>query len=147
MEERYVLSKTPETVNGWILQDRETKVTISFEEHRFNETQKVAVPESLPMSVDTASRLAGILSAMGDWLSCNHYFIAFEEPDNIREKISILIKMAMKEKGITYKDLSEVTGYNPSNICDIANGKVSVGIDVLNNILSALGKKLDVTEK
>lgn len=50
------------------------------------------------------------------------------------------------QRGLTIRQLAEKTGYNKSNLSLIEQGKRRPRIDVLENILKALGAELTITE-
>lgn len=54
----------------WEVADTETKVSITFREGLFNETQKVSLPEG--MSDDQVAKLHTTLREIGDWMAQNH---------------------------------------------------------------------------
>ena len=62
-----------------MLTDTENLIVVRFEQHKFNETQKVSVLSDSrfnPMTSETVSSLAKIMREMADWLRSNHYNIA-----------------------------------------------------------------------
>ncbi len=56
-----------------------------------------------------------------------------------------LTSLRMK-RGLTLRQLSEKTGYNHANLSLIEQGKRRPRVDVLENILKALGAELTITE-
>lgn len=64
-----------------------------------------------------------------------------------RIEIGEKIKEIRGKRGLSVRALSELTGYSYVNISRIENGKYSVGIDILNNILDKLDAKLEIIEK
>lgn len=80
---RFKLEPSQEKEGWWVLTDTENLVVIRFEQHKFNETQKVSVLEeedfmSLPGS--PAVRMATVMREMGDWMYRHHYSIALPVP-------------------------------------------------------------------
>ena len=67
-----------------------------------------------------------------------------------KEKEDFLIKIGKrvaeirKGKGITIRQLAEISGISNPDISDIENGKHSVGIDRLNKICKALDVKIKI---
>ena len=80
---KYKLEKSKEREGWWVLTDTEYLVTIIFEEHRFNETQRTVFLTDCPLSMtdgSSAVKLAGILCEMGEYLFSHWYSIAFPTP-------------------------------------------------------------------
>jgi transcriptional regulator with XRE-family HTH domain len=65
----------------------------------------------------------------------------------MREEIGRKIAAIRKKKGLSMRQLAELTGLNHSNIGKIELGKYSVGVDILGRICDALGCELNITEK
>lgn len=65
----------------------------------------------------------------------------------MRESIGKQIAAIRKKKGLSLRQLAELTGLNHSNIGKIELGKYSVGVDILGKICDALGCELKITEK
>lgn len=65
----------------------------------------------------------------------------------MRESIGKQIAAIRKKRGLSLRQLAELTGLNHSNIGKIELGKYSVGIDILGKICDALGCELKITEK
>lgn len=65
----------------------------------------------------------------------------------MRESIGKQIAAIRKKKGLSLRQLAELTGLNHSNIGKIELGKYSVGVDTLVKICDALGCELRITEK
>lgn len=65
---KYILQKSTQP-NKWVLTDTENGVVITFEQGKFNDTQKVAMLED---TNKTAEELAKILKEMGEWAVKHH---------------------------------------------------------------------------
>lgn len=65
---KYILQKSTHP-NKWVLTDRENGVVITFEQGKFNDTQKVTSLENINK---TAEELATILKEMGEWAVEHH---------------------------------------------------------------------------
>lgn len=70
--------------------------------------------------------------------------IAKSEPPSHRLEIGTRIKALREEKGLSYRQLSELCGITPQNILKIEHGRYSVGIDVLNKICIGLGARIEI---
>lgn len=57
----------------WVLTDRASMTVIRFQEHRFNETQKVSFLEEEKLNPMAVPR---IMREMGEWLYKNHKEVA-----------------------------------------------------------------------
>ncbi|MEI6752360.1 MAG: hypothetical protein WCK78_04260 [Paludibacter sp.] len=71
MKDRFLLQKSELKQNHWVCTDRENLIVCTFENHKFNETQKFDVLENF--NSDNFMQLARIMREFGDWLSENHY--------------------------------------------------------------------------
>ena len=65
---KYILQKSTQP-NKWVLTDTENGVVITFEQGKFNDTQKVTLLEN---TNKTAEELAKILKEMGEWVVEHH---------------------------------------------------------------------------
>lgn len=57
----------------------------------------------------------------------------------IREEIGLKIAQLRKEAGLSQRQLAEKAGLTQNTIYKIENGKFSVGIDVLDRVITSLG--------
>lgn len=64
-----------------------------------------------------------------------------------RERIGRQIATIRKEKGLSVRQLAELSGVTFQNINKIELGKYSVGIDVLTKIADALDCEVTITNK
>lgn len=78
MKERYQLEPSQLKEGWWVLTDTENLVVITFEEHKFNETQKITKLEGDEnyTSMNDVMAQVRIIREMSDWLAINHYKIA-----------------------------------------------------------------------
>ena len=76
--ERFRLGKSQLTKGWWVLTDTVNLVVITFEEGRFNETQKITQIEGGEnyTSMNDVMAQVRIIREMSDWLAINHYKIA-----------------------------------------------------------------------
>ena len=78
MKERYILERSQLKEGWWVLTDMVNLVVITFEEGRFNETQKITKlegDENYTSMTDVMAQVR-IIREMSDWLAVNHYKIA-----------------------------------------------------------------------
>lgn len=82
MAKRYILQQSRDLPNWWVLTDIIEGVVIRFEEHRFNETQRVTILDesNLQHDHDAANKVARILREMTDWMLRYHYSVAMPTP-------------------------------------------------------------------
>lgn len=82
MNTRFRLEQSTEQPGWWVLTDTENLVVIRFQEHQFNDTQKVTVLDesALLQHSDCANKLAHIMSEMGDYMFTHWYSIAMPTP-------------------------------------------------------------------
>ena len=79
MKERFKLEPSQLKEGWWVCTDTEHLLVCTFEEHKFNETQKFTnlegEDEKFP-SMDAVMAHLRIMREMSDWLAINHYKIA-----------------------------------------------------------------------
>lgn len=68
--DKYILQKSTAKPNGWVLTDTEHGIVVTFEEGRFNDTQKVTVLEDV--SKPSPTDLARIMGELSDWVLKHH---------------------------------------------------------------------------
>lgn len=78
MKERFRLEKSQMKEGWWVLTDTENLVVITFEEGKFNETQRITQLEGGDnyTSMNDVMAQVRIIREMSDWLAINHYKIA-----------------------------------------------------------------------
>lgn len=64
-----------------------------------------------------------------------------------RTRIGAKIKELRAEKGISQRDLAELSGLSYSNIANIELGRYSVGLDVLSSIATSLDCTIELINK
>ena len=70
---KYLIQQSEEP-GWWVVTDTENLVVLKFQEHKFNETQKVTLLEECNLS---ALQIARIMREMGDWVASHHIDKAF----------------------------------------------------------------------
>lgn len=78
--ERYIFQKSSTLPNGWVLTDTLNGVVVTFEDGRFNETQKVTMLEDKPLSKHSVADLARIMREIGAWAVKYHSSKCFSQP-------------------------------------------------------------------
>ena len=73
-EGRFKIEPSKKKEGWWVVTDTDNLIVISFEEHRFHETQHI-VP--LADSTPEALTLATALREVADWLRAKHYDLIF----------------------------------------------------------------------
>lgn len=63
------------------------------------------------------------------------------------ENIGMELAKKRKEKGISLRQLAEMTGLDHSNIGKIERGRYNVSIDILGKICEALGCRIGIIEE
>lgn len=76
--ERFRIEKSQLKDGWWVLTDTVNLVVITFEEGKFNETQKITQLEGGDnyTSMNDVMAQVRIIREMSDWLAINHYKIA-----------------------------------------------------------------------
>ena len=86
-------------------------------------------------------------SALGrTWKQARQELFSLEEiaASNARVEIMIALSKARKEKGLTQKKLSEMTGVKQSAISRLENGNTPNQIDSLIKLFAAMNMKMQV---
>lgn len=63
---------------------------------------------------------------------------------NVRVELMIALNKARKEKGLTQKELSEMTGIRQSAISRLENGNTPTKIDALIRLFAAMNMKMQI---
>lgn len=74
MSDRFLLQKSHDLPDWWVVADKQNGVVIRFEEHRFNDTQRVTDLSDNPIT--DYMLLARVMREIGEWLYNNHKDIA-----------------------------------------------------------------------
>lgn len=74
---KYIIQKSTHP-GYWVLTDTKNGIVLTFEDGRFNDTQKVTVLDDIPNPSPEA--LARIMSEMGDWAARHHGSKCFSQP-------------------------------------------------------------------
>lgn len=72
--ERFVLQKITQRDNCWVITDTQNGIVCTFEQGKFNETQKFTFLDD--PTDEQVLKLATIMREFGDWLYKNAYNIA-----------------------------------------------------------------------
>lgn len=117
---RFKLEKSKEQPGWWVLTDIKNLVVIKFEEHKYNETQKVYLLKESEMisSPDIETKLARIMREMGEYMYTHWYSIAMPTPvyelrqDEETDRLLLLRNKHPRftlevEDGCTHKQLAD----------------------------------------
>lgn len=117
---RFKLEKSKEQPGWWVLTDTKNLVVIKFEEHKYNETQKVYLLKESEMisSPDIETKLARIMREMGEYMYTHWYSIAMPTPvyelrqDEETDRLLLLRNKHPRftlevEDGCTHKQLAD----------------------------------------
>lgn len=120
MNNRFKLEKSKEQPGWWVLTDTKNLVVIKFEEHKYNETQKVYLLKESEMisSPDIETKLARIMREMGEYMYTHWYSIAMPTPvyelrqDEETDRLLLLRNKHPRftlevEDGCTHKQLAD----------------------------------------
>lgn len=100
----------------WVLTDADNLIVIKFEEHKFNETQKVTILDDsrfFGCAEEMAKELARIMAEMGDYMYSHWYSIAMPTPvfelrqDDERDRL-LLIRNKFPKMTIEIQDDCDV---------------------------------------
>lgn len=117
---RFKLEKSKEQPGWWVLTDTKNLVVIKFEEHKYNETQKVYLLKESEMisSPDIEAKLARIMREIGEYMYTHWYSIAMPTPvyelrqDDESDRLLLLRNKHPRftlevEDGCTHKQLAD----------------------------------------
>lgn len=117
---RFKLEKSKEQPGWWVLTDTKNLVVIKFEEHKYNETQKVYLLKESEMisSPDIETKLARIMREIGEYMYTHWYSIAMPTPvyelrqDEETDRLLLLRNKHPRftlevEDGCTHKQLAD----------------------------------------
>lgn len=78
---RYLLQKSENDPQWWVVTDTEAQIVCRFREGAFNDTQQFTVlnDETLKAGV---TKLAAYAQGIAEWLRTNHYDILFAKDNN-----------------------------------------------------------------
>lgn len=145
MEDRFILQPSQEQ-GFWVATDKEHGIVIKFEEHKFNDTQKVTLLDGNTFkSADEALKVATYMRELSDWLAKEHYAIAMPDPVYNRKRVGQKLREIRTEQGLTIQQAADRAGITFANLSNIENGKYSVGLDILSKIANALGVEIQLT--
>ena len=68
------------------------------------------------------------------------------EESDIRQRVGKQIAEMRQRKGLSQRQLAEISGVGNAHIARIELGKYNVRIDILDKLAEALGGKLEITE-
>ncbi|WP_455094308.1 DNA breaking-rejoining protein [Prevotella histicola] len=77
---KYIMQKSSTRPNGWVLTDKENGIVVTFEDGKFNDTQKVTPLEDVH---HTPEELARIMRELGGWVVRHHGSRCFSQPYGI----------------------------------------------------------------
>ena len=86
-------------------------------------------------------------SALGkSWKQARQELFSPEEiaASDARVELMIALSKARKEKGLTQKQLSEITGVRQSSISRLENGNTPTQIDMLIKLFAAVNMKMQI---
>lgn len=63
--------------------------------------------------------------------------------DDIRTRIGLRIRELRNERGLSIRDLAEISGIYPANLSAIENGKYNARLDTLEKLEAVFDKELD----
>lgn len=70
-----------------------------------------------------------------------------EKKNENRARIGQLIALKRKERGMTQKQLSDLSGVSVQNITKVENGRYNVSVDILGKMCEAMGCRIEIAEE
>lgn len=136
---RFTIKET-ETSHYWEVFDTITGISVVFKEGYFNESQKFGWANAKTTNAQTLATAARELT---DWLIKEHPNLLVEVPDEMikddaRRVVGAALKAARKERGLTIRQVEEMTGIANNHISRIENGRYNVTLDTIALIAAAL---------
>lgn len=77
---KYIIQNSSTRPNGWVLTDTENGIVVTFDDGKFNDTQKVTPLEDVN---HTPAELAHIMRELGEWAVRHHGSKCFNHPYGI----------------------------------------------------------------
>ena len=77
---RYIIQQSSTHPNKWVLTDKRNNIVVTFEDGKFNETQKVTMLDDTQL---TANELAKVMRELGEWAVKYHSSKCFNIPYGI----------------------------------------------------------------
>jgi DNA-binding XRE family transcriptional regulator len=141
----YILQKSSDRPNHYVVTDKVNGIVVIFEQHRFNETQQVTFLEDAPNP--DALRLATIMREIGDWVGKYYNHIAMPLNNQHRILVGSRIRAVREAAGLSIPELAEKSGIKEYNLTKIEAGKYDFKIDALYAIAAALDCDIDFVPK
>lgn len=145
MMRRFLLQRSTQQENWWVLTDTRKGIVIKFEQGKFNKTQQITYLEDIELN---PTAIAHDLRIMADWLAQYYYHLAVENPqpsfdrEYHRKMIGVRLRELRNANRMTIDDVAEATGIHRTNISKIENGKYGFTIDVVNQLANLYGYKV-----
>lgn len=70
-----------------------------------------------------------------------------DDANVIRQRVGKKLAGLRIQKGLSVRQLSDISGIGASHICKIENGKHAAGLDILDRMCQALGAEIMIVEK
>lgn len=70
-----------------------------------------------------------------------------DDANVIRQRVGKKLAELRIQKGLSVRQLSDISGIGASHICKIENGKHAAGLDILDRMCQALGAEIMIVEK
>ena len=78
--DRYIIQQSSTHPNKWVLTDKCDGIVVTFEDGKFNETQKITLLDDTHL---TANELAKVMRELGEWVVKYHSIKCFNQPYGI----------------------------------------------------------------
>lgn len=78
--DKYIIQQSSTHPNKWVLADTTNKIVVTFEDGKFNETQKITLLDDTHL---TANELAKVMRELGEWAVRHHGSKCFNIPYGI----------------------------------------------------------------
>lgn len=135
--EIYKLKKMNET--RWLVCDTANSVMVSFEAGKFNETQKVSIPDEMDWREATKA-----VTAIADWLSIYHYQLAMGGEQTAAELIGWQVSSLRRAAGMSQRELAERCGITQQQLARIERANHATSVDTIAAVLEKLGHRLTI---
>lgn len=146
MNNRFLLQKSENLPNWWVLTDKENMIVVRWEQGKYNESQKFSPLDDADLFAkfghNAAYEIARIAAEIADYLRNFHYDKVFELSP--RQLLGAKIMTLRNERGLSIRELAEKSGVAVRTIVNIQSGAFSPRVDILERILTALDAKLEI---
>lgn len=133
-----------EKARWWVCTYTPLQIVLQWEEGNFNANQRITPLSDEAIQGTTPASLAGIMSAMGDWLNAHCPWLLYPLPLS-RSLLGTTCKILRQFRGFSVRQVADLAGVSKSTVVNIEAGRFSPTIDIANKLLTCLGATLRIS--